>query len=202
MCRETGHLGAAFFFTVDKHINPSRLFTTMAYQLATTLPDYRTIIDEKIAKDKTLAEKKFPFQFKSLIVEPLQELGEQGKGIQPRAIFIDGLDECTGEDAQAKITEIVASSVRKGSTPFNWAIFSRAEPRIVSTFNQDSIASVTHSVELPISHKADGEIEMYLWGGFLPHPRGHMEPSLWTLFSSWTLLPTSHSGYPSMTQIS
>jgi len=77
MCRETGHLGAAFFFTVDKHSNPSRLFTTMAYQLATTLPDYRTIID-KIAKDKTLVEKKFPFQFKPLIVEPLQELGKQG----------------------------------------------------------------------------------------------------------------------------
>jgi len=49
----------------------------MAYQLATTLPDYRTIID-KIAKDKTLVGKKFPFQFKSLIVEPLQELGKQG----------------------------------------------------------------------------------------------------------------------------
>jgi len=118
MCREIGHLGAALFFTVDKHINPSRLFTTMAYQLATTLPNYHTIID-KITKDKTLVEKIFPFQFKSLIVEPLQELGKQGKGIQLRAIFIDGLDECTGENAQAEIIEIVASSVREGSTPFN-----------------------------------------------------------------------------------
>jgi len=76
------------------------------------------------------------------------------------------LDECAGKDAQAEIIEIIASSVRERSTPFHWAIFSRAEPRIVSTFKQDNIAFVTHSIELPIFPEADGEIEMYLWGGF------------------------------------
>ena len=163
--KDSGHLGAAFFFTVNKHSNPSSLFTTIAYQLATTLPDYRTIIDEKISKDKTLVKKKMPSQFRSLIVEPLWELEKQEKRVQPKAIFIDGLDECVDGDAQAEIIEIIASSVREGSTPFHWAIFSRAEPRIVSTFKQDSVASVTHSVELPISREADDEIEMYLRGG-------------------------------------
>jgi len=164
--KDTGHLGAAFFFTVDKHSNPSRLFTTIAYQLATALPDYRTSIDEMISKDKTLVKKKMASQFRSLIVEPLREIGEKGKRVQPKAILIDGLDECADGDAQAEIIEIIASSVREGSTPFRWAIFSRAEPRIVSTFKQDHIASVVHSVELPISHEADDDIEMYLRGGF------------------------------------
>ena len=89
---ETGHLGAAFFFTVDKHSNPSRLFTTIAYQLAITLPDYFTSIDERISKDKTLVEKKIPAQFRSLILEPIQELQKQGRKVQPKAVFIDGLD--------------------------------------------------------------------------------------------------------------
>ena len=164
--KETGHLGAAFFFTVNKHSNPSRLFTTIAYQLATMLPDYRASIDERISKDKTLVKKKMASQFKSLFVEPIKELGEQGKRVQPKAIFIDGLDECASGGAQAEIIEIIASSVREGSTPFHWAIFSRAEPCIVSAFEQDNIASVTHSIELPISRKADGEIEMYLRGEF------------------------------------
>jgi len=164
--KETGHLGAAFFFTVNKHSNPSRLFTTIAYQLATTLPDYRTFIDERISRDKTLVERKMSFQFRSLIVEPIKELEKQGKRVLPEAIFIDGLDECAGKDAQAEIIKIIASSVRERSTPFHWAIFSRAEPRIVSTFKQDSIASVTHSVELPISREADHEIQMYLRGEF------------------------------------
>jgi len=164
--KDTGHLGAAFFFTVNKHTNPSHLFTTIAYQLATMLPDYRASIDERISRDKTLVKKKIPSQFRSLFVEPIKELWEQGKRVQAKAIFIDGLDECAGGDAQAEIIEIIASSVREGTTPFHWAIFSRAEPRIVSTFKQDSIASVIHSVELPISREADGEIEIYLRGGF------------------------------------
>ena len=164
--KETGHLGAAFFFTVNKHSNPSHLFTTIAYQLATMLPDYRTSVDERISKDKTLVKKKIPSQFRSLIVEPIQELGKEGKRVQPKAVFIDGLDECDGEDAQAEIIKIIASSVRERSTPFHWAIFSRAEPRIVSTFKQVSIVPVTHFIELPISRKADGEIEMYLRGEF------------------------------------
>ena len=164
--KDTGHLGAAFFFTVNKHSNPSHLFTTIAYQLATMLPDYRTSVDERISKDKTLVKKKIPSQFRSLIVEPIQELGKEGKRVQPKAVFIDELDECDGEDAQAEIIKIIASSVRERSTPFHWAIFSRAEPRIVSTFKQVSIVPVTHSIELPISRKADGEIEMYLRGEF------------------------------------
>jgi len=169
--KETGHLGAAFFFTVNKRSNPLRsnplhLFTSIVYQLTTALPDYRATVNERISKDKSVVEKKMPSQFRSLIVEPIRDLEKQGKKVQPKAIFIDGLDECAGKDAQAEINKIIASSVRERSTPFHWAIFSRAEPRIVSTFNQDNIASVTHCIELPISRTADGEIEMYLRGGF------------------------------------
>jgi len=164
--KKTGHLGAAFFFTVKGHNNPLCLFTTIAYQLSTTLPDYRALVDERISKDKTLVGKKISSQFESLIIEPLRELEKQGKRVQPKAIFIDGLDECAGEDAQAEIIKMIASSVRDRSMPFRWAIFSRAEPCIVSTFKQDNVASVTHSVELPISRDADGEIEMYLRGEF------------------------------------
>jgi len=43
--KETGHLDGAFFFSVKKYDNPSHLFTTIAYQLATALPDYRSSID-------------------------------------------------------------------------------------------------------------------------------------------------------------
>ena len=162
--KKTGHLGAAFFFTVKKYDNPSRLFTTIAYQLATELADYRTAVDGKISKDHTIVEKKMASQFQLLVVEPLRELEKQGKRVQPKAIFIDGLDECAGEEAQAEIIEIIASSVQARSTPFRWAIFSRAEPRIVSTFSQDTIASITHFVELLISREVDGEIELYLRG--------------------------------------
>ena len=166
MRRETQRNWTSWYCTVKKHDNPLRLFTSIAFQLTTALPDYHAAVIERISKDRSLVEKKIPFQFGSLIVEPIQELEKQQKRVQPKAVFIDGLDECAGKDEQAEIIKIIASSVRERSTPFHWTIFSRAEPRIVLTFNQDSIAFVTHSIELPISCEADGEIEMYLRDGF------------------------------------
>jgi len=59
-------LGAAFFFTVKEHRNPLRLFTTIAYQLTTTLPDYRGAIEDRIFKDNTIVEKKMSSQLKLL----------------------------------------------------------------------------------------------------------------------------------------
>ena len=81
--KESGHLGAAFFFTVKGYNNSLRLFTTIAYQLATKLADYRTTVDEKISKDHAIIKKKMASQFQLLIVEPLQELEKQGKSVQP-----------------------------------------------------------------------------------------------------------------------
>ena len=104
--KNTGRLGAAFFFTANQHNNPWHLFTTIAYELTTMLPDYRVAVDERISKDKNVVDKRLPSQFESLIVDPLQELKRQGKRIQPKAIFMDGLDECTDENAQAEIIEM------------------------------------------------------------------------------------------------
>ena len=71
------------------------------------LPDYRASIDERISRDKILVEKKMPSQFRSQIVEPLQEIVKQGKRVQPKAIFIDGLSDCAGGDAQAVIWSLL-----------------------------------------------------------------------------------------------
>jgi len=76
--KESKHFGAAFFFTIGKHSNLSHLFTTITYQLATTLPDYRRIIDE-CKKAKLQAEIKptalcLAIDKKNLIESPLDLL--------------------------------------------------------------------------------------------------------------------------------
>ncbi|KAF5359360.1 hypothetical protein D9756_003594 [Leucocoprinus leucothites] len=165
--KESGHLAAAFFFSVNgRRRDHTRFFPTLAYQLSTTLPDYRKIINRKISVDRTLVKKTMSSQFRSLIVEPLQELIERGRDVRTRPIIIDGLDECQSTSAQMEIIEIITSSIRAGSTPFRWAIFSREEPHIVSAFAPSIVSSLCHSVLLPISREADGEIELYLRGGF------------------------------------
>ncbi|KXN85502.1 hypothetical protein AN958_11240 [Leucoagaricus sp. SymC.cos] len=164
--KESGQLGAAFFFSINGRSDPRCFFPTLAYQLAAEFPDYRSIVDDRVYRDKTLVKKRMSSQFNSLIVEPLQELERQGKGIGSCAIFVDGLDECGGNDAQSEIIELIAASVHSKTTPFRWAIFSRPEPHIQSTFDKGHIFPICQRVLLPVSREADEEIETYLKGGF------------------------------------
>ncbi len=157
----------AFFFSINGRNKHQKLFPSIAYQLATTNSDYHDLIDRKIRRHKTLVDKTMETQFWGLLVEPLQELEDQGKGIGERIpIFIDGLDECESKDAQCEIVEIIASAVRDGATPLCWAFFSRPDPHIVSTFSKAEISPLCKLATLPISHDADGDIKLYLKAGF------------------------------------
>lgn len=162
----SGHVAAAFFFSINGRDDHTRFFTSLAYQLSTEFPDYREILDKKVHRDKTLVTKTMASQFKSLIVEPLQELRNRGKRVESRAIFIDGLDECKSKDAQSEIIEIVGASVREQTTPFRWVFFSRPEPHIEAAFANTTIAPLCHVALLPVSREADKEIKLYLRGEF------------------------------------
>ncbi|KAJ3576813.1 hypothetical protein NP233_g169 [Leucocoprinus birnbaumii] len=137
--KDSGHLGAAFFFSISGRRNDhTRFFPTIAHQLSTVLADYR-----EIGAEVSL-----------------------GKEVLTRSIFIDGLDECECKEAQVEIIKIIAGSVSEESTPFRWAVFSRAEPQIISTFELSHIFPYCSSVLLPISRNTDHDIERYLRGGF------------------------------------
>ncbi|KAF5357186.1 hypothetical protein D9756_006380 [Leucocoprinus leucothites] len=165
--KDSGHLGAAFFFSVNgRRKDSTRFFPTLAYQLATALPDYRKIVDDRVHNDKTPVTKTMSSQFESLIVEPLQALREQGIELRRRPIIVDGLDECESQDAQAEIIRLIATSAQAKLTPFCWAIFSRAEPHIASTFALAHVSPLCQVVYLPISRDTDKDVELYLRGGF------------------------------------
>lgn len=162
-----GKLAAAFFFSRPNSRDDSRcFFTSIAYQLATKHPSYYNKLQTKLVRDPTLVQKAIAVQFQELIALPLQELQKEGKGVDEGVIFIDGLDECDGEDAQCAIIDIVSSSVRERSTPFIWAFFSRPEPHIVARFSSHHVHELCWKLTLPISRDADGEIELYLRDGF------------------------------------
>ncbi|KAF9443639.1 hypothetical protein P691DRAFT_797269 [Macrolepiota fuliginosa MF-IS2] len=165
--QDLGKLGAAFFFSVNGCDKAVQFFPTIAYQLSTEIPDYRSLVNQRIRHDKTIVDKTMAVQFNSLIVEPFQELRRNEKDIGKRIpIFIDGLDECESVDAQCEIIEIIAAAARDGRTTFCWAFFSRPESHIEATFAIADIAQVTCTVQLPVSRDADSEIELYLRSGF------------------------------------
>ncbi len=160
-------LVATFLFSRSKtQDDPTRLFTSIAYQLATRYPLYCDKLDEKVFRDRSLLQKPINVQFEELIVTPFQELKKQGESIAEGAIFIDGLDECTGEDAQCTIIDVVSASVRDQTTPFIWAFFSRPELRIVSQISVPHIRPLCWQLNLPASVEVEGEIKLYLQCAF------------------------------------
>lgn len=161
-------LAAAFFFSRTNGWDDSRrLFPSIAYQLTRKYPEYHKKLDEKISYDPTLVHSAaIEVQFRELIVLPLQELQKEGENIEEGVIFIDGLDECTGENAQCSIVNAISASVRKQTTPFIWGFFSRPEPRIVTHFTSPHIRDSCWKLALPVSHEADEDVKIYLEAEF------------------------------------
>ncbi|KAF5349127.1 hypothetical protein D9756_009463 [Leucocoprinus leucothites] len=162
-----GSLGASFFFSRDNGVvDPSRLFTTIAYQIATHIDQYRRIVEGRIRHDPMLVTKKLETQFKKLIIEPFLELERKGVELRQRTVFIDGLDECEGSTKQLTIVKLVAESIRTygAQVPFLWAFFSRRESHLAQIFSDPSISPLCWRVELPVSREIDDEIRLYLRG--------------------------------------
>lgn len=155
-----------FFFSINGHNRPERLFPSIAYQLSTIFPAYHDLLDQRIRRDRTLVDKTMRSQFRTLLIEPLQELEQNGMDIGRRvSIFIDGLDKCEGHDVQCKIIEIITSAAYDNATPFCWAFFSRPEPHLENFFGQADVAVLCNVTTLPVSRDADGDTELYLKAG-------------------------------------
>ncbi|KAJ3560657.1 hypothetical protein NP233_g10694 [Leucocoprinus birnbaumii] len=87
------------------------------------------------------------------------------------------LDECVSKDAQAEIVKLIGSCVQHQSTPLQWAILSREEPWVISTFAPPHISSHCQVIYLPISCDINREIEAYMHGEFksiVHHRLGNM----------------------------
>ncbi|KAJ3560994.1 hypothetical protein NP233_g10475 [Leucocoprinus birnbaumii] len=129
-------MGATFFFSRDNDIDdPARFFTTIAYQLATEIPEYKRIVGEK----NRIKLWRFG-----------EGLSDQDDSLPQKVVFIDGLDECNGDFAQSKIIELITTSITTyGSRiPLLWAFFSRPERHINDAF-------------LPVSRDYDADIRLY-----------------------------------------
>ncbi|KAF5350097.1 hypothetical protein D9756_009167 [Leucocoprinus leucothites] len=162
-------LGAAVFFSrPNGRDDPSRLFTSIAYRLATQFDPYREIVEQRIQKDPTVVTLSMQNQFRELLERPLQVLGESHHltAVEGWVIVIDGLDECNGTEGEGNagethrdIVKIIATSVHARGTPFRWMILSRSEPSIVAAFKDAQVSSITIHKPLRISREIDNEIE-------------------------------------------
>ncbi|KAJ7450146.1 hypothetical protein FB451DRAFT_1005269, partial [Mycena latifolia] len=71
-CHEQGRLGASFFFRRGhaKRGTWHGLFTTLAYQLAMSVPEFLLPVQQAVEADKLVAGRATTVQFHQLIEEP------------------------------------------------------------------------------------------------------------------------------------
>ncbi|RXW20780.1 hypothetical protein EST38_g5083 [Candolleomyces aberdarensis] len=97
-------IGATFFFwrTSPERNSPARFIITLAYQLATSIPELTPHIENAVKRNPMILRKALEVQLKKLIVEPFKAT-EDVKDLPNRLIIIDGLDECINSDRESRV---------------------------------------------------------------------------------------------------
>ncbi|KAF5615051.1 hypothetical protein F25303_13885 [Fusarium sp. NRRL 25303] len=111
-----GDLGASFFFKrgeVDRG-NLNKLMSTLAYQLASSIPGVAFFIKKTLDDNPAVVGKSVREQFQKLIQEPLSEAAASTIAIPPVVMVIDALDEC---DQEADIRLLINISQAKTVLP-------------------------------------------------------------------------------------
>jgi hypothetical protein len=159
-CGEEKRHGASYFFSRTAGRNKlETVVPTLVCQLATTIPEYRSIIGHQLANNPFLLRQSLPVQFREFIVEPFATLQRQ-RPRKPIVIILDGLDECEGEDAQRRILEVVTNAIHSHpDLPLRWLIFSRPEAHLKNSFSKNSLCG---REELIIDAECHGDVERYV----------------------------------------
>ncbi|KAJ7489254.1 hypothetical protein FB451DRAFT_1390418 [Mycena latifolia] len=174
-----GNLGGSFFF---KRGHPSRghsrkLFSTIAYQLALLLPEFKHVVSKRVEEDPSLVQKSLSIQLRTLIVEPCRDSAPT----RTFAVVIDGLDECEGQDIQQEILRCIGNSFYQSELPIRFIVASRPEPHIGETFCDPCLGGLHLTLNIQQSFE---DVREYLVDEFARIHREHRE-TMATVSSPW-----------------
>ncbi|KAJ7891944.1 hypothetical protein B0H13DRAFT_1538744, partial [Mycena leptocephala] len=160
-CQAQGRLGASFFF---RRGDPKRgswngLFTTIAYQLATSVTELVLPIQQAVESDKLIAGRAITVQFQRLFSAPLQST--QALRSMP-IIVLDGLDECADHKVQQQILRLFITAIRDHQLPIRLLIASRHEPHIRETLETEEAFAICRHFVLSADEVAYKDIRTYL----------------------------------------
>ena len=119
---QDSRLAASFFFlrnSPDRGV-ANRLFTTLAWQLAKSIPETRPCIESALQKEPLLLTKSIDIQFNYLVVKVFESLLRDNPGLQPEKylVIIDGLDECVTEQDQKLFLTLIAYALTRTTSHY------------------------------------------------------------------------------------
>ncbi|KAJ7450105.1 hypothetical protein FB451DRAFT_1146400 [Mycena latifolia] len=152
-CQTQGRLGASFFF---RRGHPKRgtwhgLFTTLAYQLAMSVPELLLPVQQAMDADKLVVGRAMPVQFRKLFLEPLKNTA--GLQFMP-VIVLDGLDECANHKVQQQILCLFIDVIHNHHLPIRLLIASRPEPHIREILETEETSVICRHSHLSADNSA------------------------------------------------
>ncbi|TFK18201.1 hypothetical protein FA15DRAFT_698143 [Coprinopsis marcescibilis] len=165
-------LAAFFFFAGDGQRNLlDPLIPTIAYQIAQRITEANEPIMLAVERNPTIFNLKMEAQAESLIIEPLRQ-AMSATGVStanwPCTIFIDGIDECRGEENQSRLLSMVkAITLAFNNTDFRikFLLASRPEYAMRTAISSKGIFGATdnflHCIDLS-KYDATADIRLYL----------------------------------------
>ncbi|KAJ7501089.1 hypothetical protein B0H11DRAFT_1993564 [Mycena galericulata] len=160
-CVSQHRLGASFFFHRG---HPKRgtwhnLFTSIAYQLAHSVPELLLPIQQAVENDKPIVGRAMAIQFQQLLVEPFRNAPASQS---PPIIVLDGLDECDEHKIQQQILRLFIGGIRSGQFPARILICSRPEPHLREVLETSETFGICRYSSLSADSAAYEDIRNYL----------------------------------------
>lgn len=175
-CAKNLTLAASFFFHGAPGRNAAeRLVPSIAFQIATRVPEKRVQIGNLVEEDLSILHKPMDIQFKKLILPlfvsaPPNKIRANMISAHPRlpyVVIIDGLDECKGDNNQRDVVRHIGNLTHLNDIPLRFVVVSRPEPQIEESFRCLVIPSYNISLgDRSYSSQARSDIRTYLRHGF------------------------------------
>ncbi|KAF7369417.1 hypothetical protein MVEN_00270900 [Mycena venus] len=164
-CKTSGRLGASFFFKRGDPEQGSwhRLFSTLAYQLAHSVPELLLHVQHAVETNKLVINQMKELQFQRLIVEPLKQVPVPQ--LLP-ILVLDGLDECEDPKIQQDILQLFIDAIHVRQLPIHILIASRPEPHIRGVLQTKATLNICRLMELSADKTAYEDIQTYLRNEF------------------------------------
>ncbi|KAF8994422.1 hypothetical protein BDQ17DRAFT_1527917, partial [Cyathus striatus] len=142
----------------------TKLFATIAYQLAKANENLRPYILAAIQRNPHIVDMPLEDQFRTLILKPCLSISREE--LHFTAIVIDGLDECAEDMMQVSVLKFLARVVRYEAFPLGFFITTRPEIHLQEVFNSKEIVFSTQIISLDCIPGVSQDICTVLQSGF------------------------------------
>ncbi|CAG9975909.1 unnamed protein product [Clonostachys byssicola] len=109
---QRGSLAASFFFKrgESNRGDSALFFSTLAFQLVSSVPGYGQVLKEILDENPRLMNKSLQDQFNQLLVEPLSLASKHTQNTAPFILVVDALDECGDDNDIRMIIHLLSST--------------------------------------------------------------------------------------------